>query len=129
MIGIVDDDGSVRLALATWLRSIGSASHTFASGPDWPRSQLPAHACGLIRGRRMRCLCCTHFVSGLKTLRAIRQRGCAALIISACNHLETRQRAAGIFAPVDDSFADLSLMGVVRGALGAGHGGPAHPAQ
>lgn len=127
MIGIVDDDESVRLALANWLRSIGIASRTFASGPDLLGSGLlPLFSC-LIMDQRMRGM------TGLETLRAVRQQGCEApvIMISAHNDLETRQRAAaaGAFAFVDKPFADLSLMEVVLDALDPECHGRPRPAQ
>ena len=115
MIGIVDDNESVRLALANWLRSIGMASRTFASGADLLGSQQLAQFSCFIMDQRMRGM------TGLETLRALRARGCAApvIMISAHNDPETRQRAAaaGAFAFVDKPFADLSLMEVVLDAL------------
>ncbi|MET1115215.1 MAG: hypothetical protein ABWY08_09690 [Comamonas sp.] len=122
VIGIVDDNESVRLALATLLRSIGIASRTFASGPGLPGSELPAHFSCRITDPRLRSR------RRLQAPRAIRQRGGdPAIIISACDELETRQR--GAFVLVDKRFADLSLMGVVLDAWDAGHGAPARPAQ
>lgn len=126
VVGIVDDEESVCLSLATWLRSVGIDSHAFTSGPDLLRSELLAHfSCLLIDQRMPR-------MTGLETLHALRQRGCEApvIIISASDALETSQRsaAAGAFAFVDKRFADLSsLREVVLDALEAGHGGPAQP--
>lgn len=121
VIGIVDDDESVRLALANWLRSIGIASRTFASGQEVLDSEVLAQFSCLIMDQRMRGM------TGLETLKALRQRGCAApvIMISAHNDLDTRQRAAaaGAFAFVDKPFADLALMEIVLDALDAGHGG------
>lgn len=129
VIGIVDDDESVRLALGTCLRSMGIASRTFTSGSDLLGSELLAHFSCLILGQHLRGM------DGLETLRAIRQRGCEApvIMISSDDDLEARRRASAAgafaFAFVDKRLADLSLMGVVRDALDAAHGGPARPAQ
>ena len=127
MIGIVDDDESVRLALANWLRSIGIASRTFASGADLLESGLLVRFCCLILDQRMRGM------TGLETLRAVRLRGCAVpvIMISAHNDPETRQRAgaAGAFAFVDKPFADLSLMEVVLNALDLECHGRPRPVQ
>lgn len=126
LIGIVDGDGSLRLALATWLRSMGMASQTFVSGLDLLGSELAQFSC-LIMEQRLRCM------TGLETLQAIRQRGCQVpvILVSAHDVSETRRRAAasGAFAFVSKPFSDRVLMGAVRHALDSGRGGLARPAQ
>lgn len=117
-VGIVDDDRSVRDALANWLRSVGIASQTFACGKDLLRSEaLGGFAC-VILDQRM------PGMSGLDILRELNARGARipAIMISAHDDPDTRQRAqaAGAFAFVTKPFADLSLMEVVYDALERG---------
>lgn len=115
LIGIVDDDASVRMALANWLRSIGISSHTFASGEELLRSPVLGQLCCLILDQRM------PGMTGLEVMRALELAGqrVPTIMVSAHDDKETQLRAAtaGAFAFVPKPFADFTLMERVHDAL------------
>ncbi len=115
LVGIVDDDASVRMALANWLRSIGISSHTFASGDELLTSAALPQLCCLILDQRM------PGMSGLEVMRALGTAGhrIPTIMVSAHDDDDNRQRAAaaGAFAFVPKPFADFTLMERVHDAL------------
>lgn len=115
LIGIIDDDASVRMALANWLRSIGISSHTFASGDELLASPVLGQLCCLILDQRM------PGMGGLELMRKLKDAGyqIPTIMVSAHDDPDTRQRAqaAGALAFVPKPFVDFTLMERVHDAL------------
>ena len=114
LIAIVDDDDSVRNALAGLLRSVGLPHQAFASGAALLDSPHLAEVGCLIVDQ------CMPGMSGVELLAALQQRRLRipAVFVSAHDDPTTRQRAqsAGCIAFLSKPFDDQNLLDVVHHA-------------
>ena len=115
LIGIVDDDESVRLAVGALLRSVGRPNQAYASGADFLHHR-PAGLLGcLIVDIRMKGM------SGLELQAELRRTGdtTPVIFISAHGDDDQRQRAlaAGPVGFLAKPFAEAALLDLVRRAL------------
>jgi len=115
LIGIVDDDESVRMALGTLLRSVGLHNRAYASGAEY-LSHRPGGRFGcLIVDIRMKGM------SGLELQAELRRGGDTTPLIFISAHGEDDHRrralAAGPFGFLAKPFDEAALLALVRGAL------------
>ncbi|MCH7490660.1 MAG: response regulator [Gemmatimonadetes bacterium] len=116
VIGIVDDDRSVRTAVGRLVRSHGFAAEVFPSGEELLRSdRLTSFSC-LIVDVAMPGL------SGLELQDRLAADGCPLpiIFITALDdaHIETRALAAGASGFLSKPFDDEELLAAIRTALG-----------
>ena len=115
LIAVVDDDGAVREAVQSLLRSVGFRAEAFASAQDFLQSErLPDTACLIVDVRMPR-------MSGLALQQQLTTAQCPIPIIFITAHgdAETRARAlrAGAVAFLDKPFSDEVLLEAVQAAL------------
>jgi FixJ family two-component response regulator len=115
LITIVDDDESVREAIASLLRSVGLRADMCTSADDLFQSRhLPDTACLIVDVRMPR-------VSGLELQQQLAMAHCRIplIFITAYEDIETCTRAlrAGAVAFLYKPFSDESLLGAVYAAL------------
>ena len=116
VIGIVDDDPSVRTAVGRLVRSQGFAVEVFSSGEELLRSDhLTGFSC-LIVDVAMPGL------SGLEVQDRLAADGCPLpiIFITALDdvHVQTRAMAAGASGFLSKPFDDEELLAAIRSALG-----------
>ncbi len=117
VIGIVDDDPSVRTAVGRLVRSQGFAVEVFPSGEELLRSDhLTGFSC-LIVDVAMPGL------SGLEVQDRLAEDGCPLpiIFITALDdvHVQTRAMAAGASGFLSKPFDDEELLAAIRTALGS----------
>jgi FixJ family two-component response regulator len=115
IIGVVDDDESVRLALGALLRSVGFDNQAFASGQEFLQAGAADRIDCLIVDLRMKGM------SGLELQRALNDAGSTVpvIFISAHGDDDARQRAtaAGSIGFFSKPFDEKELLECVRLAL------------
>jgi FixJ family two-component response regulator len=115
VIGLVDDDASVRSAVSTLLRSVGFDCRDFASGAEFLLSGLASTADCLIVDLRMKGM------SGLELQETLVQAGVKLpmVFISAHGDVDARARAAsaGALGFLSKPFEERALLDCVRAAL------------
>ena len=116
VIGIVDDDSSVRTAVARLVRSQGFAADVFPSGEELLRSdRLTSFSC-LIVDVAMPGL------SGLELQARLAADGCSLpiIFITALDdaHVQTQAMAARAAGFLSKPFDDEELLAAIRTALG-----------
>lgn len=119
VIGVVDDDESIRLAVGTLLRSVGYDHRSFASGLAFLNAGMAAHIDCLILDLRMKGM------SGLELQRALNDAGSTVplIFISAHGDDDARQRAiaGGCVDFLSKPFDEGALLDCVRRALATQH--------
>lgn len=119
VIGIVDDDESVRLAVGTLLRSVGFEHRSYASGEAFLQAGAAGSIDCLIVDLRMRGM------SGLELQQKLKDSGdtVATIFISAHGDQDARQRAlaAGSVGFLAKPFDEAALLDCVRLALAKPH--------
>ncbi len=117
VIGIVDDDRSVRTAVGRLVRSQGFATEVFPSGEDLLQCDHLAGFSCLIVDVAMPGL------SGLELQDRLAADGCPLpiIFITALDdaHIETRALAAGASGFLFKPFDDQELLAAIRTALGS----------
>ena len=119
LIAIVDDDESVRSAIAGLLKSEGLATQTFASAEEFLQSGKRGEAACLISDVRM------PGMSGLELQAKLAEEDCRIPIIFITAYGDTRSRMqamrAGAVEFLGKPFDDESLLETVRAALELNH--------
>ncbi|MBI4290387.1 MAG: response regulator [Betaproteobacteria bacterium] len=116
-IAVVDDDGSVREAIAGLLKSAGFSAETFATAEEFLRSRRAKRAASMIVDVHL------PGMSGLELQRHLSARGrdIPSVVISAhadsAGELRTQALAAGALAMLPKPFGDEDLLEAVRSAL------------
>jgi len=118
VVFIVDDDRSVRRALARTIRWAGYDVETFASGAEFLASgRLEARGCLVLD-------LCMPGMSGLELQARLAEMGCTMSVILMSGYEDELQRdqaqQAGAIAFLRKPFSDTELMAVVQAALGRG---------
>jgi FixJ family two-component response regulator len=115
VIGIVDDDVSVRQALSGFVRSLGYAARTFDSGPCLLEAEDRASVSCLIADVQM------PEMSGIDLHRALVEAGDAppTILITAYGDAGLRERALqrGVSCYLTKPFSDDELLNGIRSAL------------
>lgn len=115
VVCIVDDDGSVRRALRTLLRSTGFEGHAYGSAQEFLCSAMAARCACLIADVRM------PGMGGFELQQALRAHhaGLPVIFMSAHADEDTRGRAlaAGAVAMLSKPFSEVALLRCVREAL------------
>jgi FixJ family two-component response regulator len=121
LIAVVDDDGAIREAIQSLIRSMGLRAAVFASAEDFLHSgQLHAAACLIVDVRMPR-------MSGLELQRQLPTARCPTPIIFITAHRDEEARAqalrAGAVAFLYKPFSDEILLKAVESALPSSSGG------
>ena len=116
LVAVVDDHESVRVAIASLLRSLDLQVVAFESGEEFLGSpQLGSLACAVLDARMPG-------MSGLEVLQELRgrDRQLPVIVISALDEPEARAKAfaAGALAYLSKPFAERSLIEPIRSAIG-----------
>jgi FixJ family two-component response regulator len=108
LVSIIDDDESVRQALACLFRSLGVASESFASAEDFLASPSVAGSACLIADIKM------PGMSGLDMQDALVSRGAQIPIIFITafpnGHIRERAKAAGAIAVLEKPFDSNDIL-------------------
>ena len=115
VISIIDDDESVRIAMASLVRSLGLAAHTFAGADEFLQSpRLDDTGC-LIMDVQM------PGTSGLELQELLVARGCRLPVIfitaNLKEHIRDRALAAGAVCFLSKPFAAQELIQCIDSAL------------
>jgi FixJ family two-component response regulator len=115
VVFIVDDDASVREAVASLLRSVGLSVRVFASAPEFAQSNLPDLAGCLVLDVRM------PGVSGLEFQRELAEAGIDLPIIFITGHgdipMSVQAMKAGAVEFLTKPFRDQDLLDAIGIAL------------
>jgi FixJ family two-component response regulator len=115
LVGIVDDDESVRNSISSLLRSAGYRTRMFECAEAFLESESIGDADSLVLDVKMPGL------SGIELQRRLREMDCSVPIIFVTAHADDEVREAalaqGAIAFFGKPFNDEALLGVLRSAV------------
>ena len=115
LVYVVDDDDTMRRAIATLLRSVAIASKAFASAQEFLDDLAPNGPCCLVLDVRL------PRSSGFDVQEALSKRGCDIPIIFVTGHgtipMTVRAMKAGAVEFLTKPFSEEELLDAVRRAL------------
>jgi FixJ family two-component response regulator len=115
LVGIVDDDESVRNSISSLLRSAGYRTLMFECAEAFLESERIGDADGLVLDVKMPGL------SGIELQRRLREMDCSVPVIFVTAHADDEVRQAalaqGAIAFFGKPFNDEALLGVLRSAV------------
>ena len=115
LVAIVDDDNSVRTAVAGLLRSIGLSAEVFGSGEEFLRSaKIDQIGCLVVDANMPN-------MSGLDLHQTLLRQGHSipTIVITACpnDHVRARAQQSGIHCLLTKPFDEAHLLRAIRDAL------------